>query len=111
MAENDYKELMEFLGKRFEGIDKQFEAVNKRLDNTAAKDDIEELKRHTGVLIEGVEHKLELLAEGITNVNEKLDRGNDVHEAEHAQLEKRILINTADIAKLDQRVARLEGNT
>ena len=109
---------MDNIDKRLDSIEKRLVGIEKRLDNTATKDDLEakitaakeETMRHTGVLIEGVQHQIELLAEGITNVNEKLDRGWDEHKGEHARLEKRTLINTADIAKLDQRVTRLEGN-
>jgi hypothetical protein len=164
MAENDYKELVEFLGKQFEGI-------YDRLDNTASKDDLakmatkddlakmatkddlakmaskddlakmatkddlakmatkddlakmatkdemraeiaaakEEVMRHTGVLIEDVQHKLDLLVEGRMATHEKIERDKEENEREHGRLEKRTLINTADISVLDQRVGRLEG--
>ena len=103
MADNDYKELMEFLGKQFEDMDKRMDAKI-----TAAK---EETMRHTGVIIEEVQHKLELLTEGINGINEKMERGRVEHEGEHGRLEKMTLINTADISKLDQRVGRLEGTS
>ncbi len=115
MADNDYKELIDFLGKHFEGIDKKFEGVYGELKNTkeglraeiaAAK---EETMRHTGVLIEDVKHKLDLVVEGVTGVNEKLDRHISENEKEHARLEKMSLISAADISSLDQRVGRLEG--
>lgn len=95
MADNENKELMQFLEKQFEGI-------YKRLDNTATKDDLEakitaakeEVMRHTGVLFEAVDKKIDIVIEGIMTVNERL--------------EKMILINSADISKLDQRVGKLE---
>ncbi len=140
MADNDNKELMDFLGKQFQGIEKQFEGINKRLDNTATKDDLAnfatkddlanfatkedlanfatkedlELKfaesmRHTGVLIEAVERKLDIVIEGLMTSNERLDRHAEENKQEQHGLEKRILINAADISNLDQRVVRLEG--
>jgi hypothetical protein len=108
MADKDYQELVEFLGKQFEDIHKQFEGVHKRLDNTATKDDLADSMRHTGVLIEAVEHKLDIVVEGVMGINEKMAREKKEHEAEHGRLEKMSLINTADISGLDQRVGRLE---
>lgn len=119
MADNDNRELMQFLEKQFEGI-------YKRLDNTATKDDLanfatkddlkaeiaaakEETMRHTGILIEDVKHKLDIVIEGVMGVNERLDRRTEENEKEHARLEKMTLFNSADISKLDQRVGRLEG--
>ena len=115
MADNDYKELIEFLGRQFEGI-------YDRLDNTATKDDLanfatkddlaaakEEVMRHTGVLIEAVQHKLDLLAEGSMATHERIERDKEENEREHGRLDKMTLVNTADISRLDQRVGRLEG--
>lgn len=117
MADNDNKELMKFLEKKFDGIEKQFEGIYKRLDNTATKDDLdakitaakEETMRHTGILIEAVEHKIDIVIEGVMAVNERLDRRTDANEQEHNRLDNRILINSADISKLDLRVGKLEG--
>ena len=115
MADNDNKELMQFLEKQFEGI-------YKRLDNTPTKDDLtkfaskddlvatkEETMRHIGVLIEAVRSDIKIVIEGLMGSNEKRNRDTEENEHEHARLEKMSLINTADISKLDQRVGRLEG--
>jgi hypothetical protein len=118
MADNDNKELMEFLGKQFEGIYKRLDNTDKRLDNTATKDDlanlatkddIEDVKRHTGVLVEAVRHDFAIIGEGMMGINEKMGREKEENEREHARLEKMTLINTSDISRLDQRVGRLEG--
>jgi hypothetical protein len=117
MADSENKDLMKFLEKKFDGIEKQFEGVYKRLDNNANKDDLdikivaakEETMRHTGVLIENVHHKLDLIIEGLMGVNERRDRDKKENDQEHSRLEKMTLINTADISKLDQRVGKLEG--
>jgi hypothetical protein len=92
-------------------------ATKDDLANFATKDDLEvatnaakeETMRHTGVLIEAVDHKLDIVIEGVMTVNERLDRRMDENEQEHGRLEKMTLINTADISKLDQRVGKLEG--
>ena len=73
---------------------------------TAAK---EKAMRHTGVLIEDVHHKLDIIIEGLMGANEGRDRDKKENEQEHARLEKMTLLNTADVSALDQRVGRLEG--
>ncbi len=46
---------------RFESIDRQFMQVNQRID-----DRFEEVKRHTGVLVEDLRRQIQLVAEGLT---------------------------------------------
>jgi len=38
------------------------------------KGEIEEIKRHFSVVAEGLEHKIQLVAEGVVNVDEKIER-------------------------------------
>jgi len=38
------------------------------------KGEMEEVKRHFSVVAEGLEHKIQQVAEGIANLNEKVDR-------------------------------------
>ena len=106
MEDKEYKGLMEFLGRQFEGI-------YSRLDKTASKDDLaaseEKTMRHTGVLIEAVQHKLDLLGEGRVATHERIVKDKEENDREHGRLEKITLSNTADISRLDQRVGRLEG--
>lgn len=106
MADNDNRELLQFLEKQFEGI-------YKRLDNSVSKDDLaaakEETMRHTGILIEDVQHNLAIVIEGVMGINERRDRDKKEFEQEVARLEKMSLINSADISKLDQRVGKLEN--
>jgi hypothetical protein len=113
MSENEYKELIDFLGKkferideRFEKIDNQFESVNKKIDNVAT--DVKDLRREMGVLYEDVQHRFDLVGEGMTAMRQGFDKDKDENEQEHARLEKMTLVNLADISKLDQRVGRLE---
>jgi len=55
------QELVQYLDGRFDGLaselDRRFEEVNER---------IEEVKRHSGVLVEGLRHEQHLVAEGLT---------------------------------------------
>ncbi|MGC2422892.1 MAG: hypothetical protein WA666_00895 [Nitrospirota bacterium] len=113
MSENEYKELIDFLGTKFEKIDERFEKIDnqfEKIDERFKKidDQFEEVKRHTGVLIEAVEHKIDIVIEGVMGLNERLDRHTAENKQEHSRLEKMTLVNLADISKLDQRVGRLE---
>ncbi len=47
---------------------------------------MEEIKRHFGVVAEGLEHKIQLVAEGVANVNEKLDCTIEANEAAHREV-------------------------
>ena len=57
------QELIQYLDERFgrierrlDGHDRRFESIDQRFD---------EVKRHTGVLVEGLRHEVQLLAEGL----------------------------------------------
>src|SRR5213594_4839001 len=54
------QDLVQYLDGRFNGLagelDRRFNEVNER---------IEEVKRHSGVLVEGLRHELHLVAEGL----------------------------------------------
>ncbi|MHB8172901.1 MAG: hypothetical protein ACYDFU_00375 [Nitrospirota bacterium] len=136
MADNN-KELIDFFSKQLQQINNKIDQTNANLENKIANLDNkidqtstnlenkisqfnanleekivsakEEAMRHTGVLIEEVNHKIDLLVEGMSAMRERKEMDKEEHEDEHGKLEKRILINTADISTLDQRVGRLEG--
>jgi len=129
---DDYKELIDFLGKKFENIDKSFEnidgkfenidkkfenidgkfenidgrfdAIERRLDNTATKDDMKDVTHQNKILYEEVQHRLELLAEGFNMHNEK--NGLDKTEILDAitRLEKNSMLLQADILSLKEKV-------
>ena len=48
------------IDQQFRSIDQRFQEVNNRID-----DRFEEVKRYTGVLVEGLRHELHLVAEGL----------------------------------------------
>lgn len=50
----------ESIDQRFESIDRQFVQVNQRID-----DRFEEVKRHTGMLVEDLRQEVHLVAEGL----------------------------------------------
>ena len=37
------------------------------------REEVEEIKRHFDVVAEGLEHKIQLVAEGVATLNDKLD--------------------------------------
>ena len=66
------KELTEFLNRKFSAIDEKFAGMDQKFDVVDGK--FEEVKRHFGVVAEGLEHKIQLVAEGVANVDETLER-------------------------------------
>ena len=97
------QELIQYLDERFgrieqrlDGHDRRFESIDQRFD---------ELKRHTGVLVEGLRHEVHLLAESLaTHVEAEHVR----HQAIQEQFrETRALIHLS-YDQLRQRVENLE---
>ena len=86
---------------RFNSIDQRFEQVNERID-----DRFEEVKRHTGVLVEGLRHDVHLLAEGFATFIESRYAQDQANIAEQFR-ETRALIHLS-YDQLRQRVERLE---
>ena len=58
------QELVQYLDGRFQYLDERFERIEQRLDGHDQRFD--ELKRHTGVLVEDLHHQVRLVAEGFT---------------------------------------------
>ena len=111
------QELVQYLDGRFNGLvsdlDRRFNEVNER---------IEEVKRHSGVLVEGLRHELHLVADGLTmhiqvqHVQEReyFDRKFDDTQAlirssyGHLQQQQDQLHESQD--QIRQRVENLERN-
>ena len=55
-----HDQRFESFARRFESIDRQFVQVNQRIDGR-----FEEVKRHTGVLVEDLRKEVHLVAEGL----------------------------------------------
>ena len=57
---------------------------------------MEEIKRHFGVVAEGVGHKIQLVAEGVANLDEKFDREMTSLQEENEQAHREILFSFAE---------------
>jgi chromosome segregation ATPase len=89
---------------RFEGIDRRFDSIVHRFDEVNQRFD--EVKRHTGVLVEGLRHDVQLLAEGLDtfiNVRYAQDQATIAEQFR----ETRALIHLS-YDQLRQRVENLE---
>ena len=112
------KELIEFLETKFqenrEGLRGEIvQAVG------GLRGEIQENRRHFGVMAEGLRTDIQQVAEGVVNLNEKLDRHIESNESAHreilsaikfsyAELERRIQQLETRYEDLGERVRRLE---
>jgi len=101
------QELVQYLEERFQrqeqGFNACFEEVNARLDER-----VEEVKRHTGVLVEGLRYEIQLVAEGFAVFVEGRYAQDQANIAQQFQ-ETRALIHLS-YDQLRQRVENLERN-
>ena len=99
------QELVQYLEERFQrqeqGFNACFEEVNARLDER-----VEEVKRHTGVLVEGLRYEIQLVAEGFAVFVEGRYAQDQANIAQQFQ-ETRALIHLS-YDQLRQRVENLE---
>jgi len=111
MGEESLAPLIEFIGKKFDQVDQRFEAIDRRLDQVATKEELEaklaETRRHMGVLVEAVRDDVRQVAEGVAETNQRLDRFEQKVEAEF--VETRAMIRVSYV-QLDRRIQDLEGN-
>jgi predicted nuclease with TOPRIM domain len=70
------------------------------------KGEMEEIKRHFGVVAEGLRSDIQQVAEGVTNLNEKLDRQIEENETAHREILSAIKFSYAE---LDRRISTIEG--
>jgi len=92
MEPTDYTKLIEFLGRKFEKIDEQFE----------------DMSRHNAILHEDTHHKLDLVIEGLKMHEEKNERDKETQSVSVAQLERNSLSLKADIDEHERRIKVLE---
>ncbi|TSA03462.1 MAG: hypothetical protein D4R81_03310 [Nitrospiraceae bacterium] len=102
---------------RFESIDRQFVQVNQRID-----DRFEEVKRHTGILVEDLRKEVHLVAEGLlTHIEVRHGEDREYFDRkfedmsvlfrssyDHLQQQQNQLRQTQD--QIHQRVENLERN-
>jgi hypothetical protein len=117
------QELVQYLEERFnrqergfhallnERFERQEQRFNARFDATDQR--IEEVKRHTGVLVEGLRHEIQLVAEGLTmHIQVQHVQEREYHDQQHR--ETRALIRSfydelrQQDEQLRQRVENLE---
>lgn len=68
----------------------------------------EELRRHFGVVAEELKSMIQLVAEGVVTVDEKLERFRQENSAEHDEIKSMIKFSYAE---LDRRIVQLEAST
>jgi chromosome segregation ATPase len=84
------------LDQRFERIDERFDRIEQRLDSHNQRfirieeqlddhnDQFDEVKRHTGVLVEGLRHELQLVAEGVAmHIQVQHVQEREYHDRQH----------------------------
>src|SRR3989449_9040329 len=75
------QELVQYLDSRFQSVNRQFQAL--RGEMTAG---LEEVKRHSGVLVEGLRHELQLVAEGFAmHVQVQHVQEREYHDRQHQE--------------------------
>lgn len=83
MNRSEYQEFVEFLGEKFEAIDRRFDAVDRRFDGIDGRfDAIEERLTRVEVTQEQDRDLIKAVAEGVTTLNERLDRFQEEVAAE-----------------------------
>ena len=106
------QELVQYLDSRFQSVNRQFQELRGEMSEglqglrgemTAG---LKEVKRHSGVLVEGLRHELQLVAEGfVMHVQVQHVQEREYHDRQHQ--ETRALIRSLN-DELRQRVENLE---
>jgi len=104
---NAVDERFDAVDERFGAVDERFGAVDQRFGEVNRKIDekFEEAKRHFGVVAEGLEGKIVLIAEGHLVLQRQLQEHVEQNQAEHRET---VALLTSSYGDLDRRVTRLE---
>jgi hypothetical protein len=117
MTNDEYGQLVEFLGQKFEEVDRRF-------DRTATKDELQaqqtETRRHFDVVGEGLRSQMQLLAEGhqvlvegqerVLERVERLERElGAMIRISYAQLDDRVRNCERGLAAVQERLVRVEA--
>ena len=107
-------ERFAYLDQRFatvlETMDLRFDAMERRQDTTDAR--LEDSRRHLGILIENLDGKIQLVAEGVINVDQKIDRVRDELKIElKTEIGEVKALLRVSYSDLDRRVRRLEADS
>lgn len=116
MAEMTKKEFLELLNEfskktldpKFDQIDKRFEKIDQQFERIESRfgDFREEVIHQFHIISEDVISKVQLVAEGVANLNEKLDRHADENRKDHMETVAAIKFSYAE---LDRRITNLEA--
>src|SRR2546426_12747478 len=102
------QELVQYLDTRFQSVDRQFQELRGEMNER-----LEEVKRHSGVLVEGLRQELHLVAEGLAmHIQVRHVQEREYHDQQH-QDTRAIIRSFADEVRqqneqLRQRVENLE---
>lgn len=115
-------ELKSYLDQQRSYLDQQFGAINRRFDDvdrrfetmrqeTAERfEKVETEARHTRILIEGLRDDIQKVAEGVTNVNERLDRAiEEMEQRREADATANRMLFSHHQGRLDNHEERLSG--
>jgi len=114
MVDDELKQLIEGMATemrgRFETIDKRFDGVDQRFDRIDGRLDRVELKVDgLGVVTDSLQKKLEIVAESVLTLSEKLDReAAGIREEMHRGFEDTHAMIKFSHTELDRRVRALE---
>jgi len=90
MTVDQYQELIDFLSGKFARIDARFEGIDGRLDGIDGRlNGLEGRLTKVEVSLEALRGDVQLLAEGLTTTNDRLDRYHRDHEIRIQALENR----------------------
>jgi len=105
------QELVQYLNERFAGINQRFEQVDQRFEQVDRRFEemrremyagFDEVKRHTGILVEDLRHQVRLVAEGFAvfvdgryaqdqvNIDRRFDETNALIRSSYDHLNQRI---------------------
>ena len=88
MTADQYTELIDFLGRKFGRIDERFDALEGRMDGFEGRmDSLEGRLTKVEVGLEALRGDVQILAEGLTTLNQRLDRYHEDHEVRIRALE------------------------
>ena len=125
MEEESLAPLIEFIGKKFDQADQRFEAIDRRLDQVATKEEVRaeqaETRRHFEVIAEGLKTDIRQVAEGhqflVDGQARTIERIDQLERElgamirfSYVQLERRIQELEGNYASLSERVERLESS-
>ena len=117
MANDEYRQLVAFIGRKFDEMDTRHERMATKEELRAQ---LEETRGYFGVLAENLRDQVRTVAEGVVNLDEKLERFRQAVEGEFTEVKSMIRISYAELERrihaleqgyrsLEERVARVEA--